>query len=109
MMHRALHLLIMVSVLMCGVHFGETAQAHAAVDEHQTFSHTDAQTDQGDDNDRTPANAAHAMHHHCPVATDLRVAFGVEAISIGKAIPFATPVAALGSLSQAPPVEPPLA
>ena len=108
-MRRALHFLVIVTVLMCGLHLGETAQAHADIDQHQVFSDADAPSGEDEDSDRGLAKAAHASHHHCPVAADLKAASGSQERMPSDAILFTRPAAALHSLSQAPPLEPPVA
>jgi hypothetical protein len=70
-MRRALHLLVIVTVLMCGLHVGESAEAHAGVEQHQPFSVFDAPSAKDEGSDRGNTKAAHASHHHCPMAADL--------------------------------------
>lgn len=106
-MRRALHLLLALTVLWCGLHVMEPAEALAGPfhADHGT-KRADAAGDQ-DEPDHAPAR--HACHHHCPVAPDLRGAS--EAAPLAPAAPIlsvANP-AALASLAHAPPLQPPSA
>ena len=106
-MRPALHLLIILCVLMCGLHLGESAEAHDRLTEYAQ----NAATDDGKDGE-TPREAAklgQAGHNHCPMTPDLTGAPAIAQLLPADAMLFAPPVAALHSLSQAPPIEPPLA
>lgn len=105
---RILHVLVTLAVLWCGVHLGEPARAgedalsHQV--EHASASHltTDAA---GDPDDKI----AHSGHHHCPIAPD-----PCAGPAGGSVVPVRSMVhpgrfAALASLSQPPPLQPPLA
>lgn len=108
-MRRALHFLTIVTVLMCGLHVGEPAQAHALTDQLEHAARADVVPDDGDPADQGTDKAAHASHHHCPVAAEQKVPAASDILLLGDAILFVRPIAAMESLSQAPPVEPPAA
>lgn len=105
-MRRLLHLLVVIAVLFCALHVGEEAYAFEAAG---TQALEPASADDESDGSSPQDAATHSMHHHCPVSGDL---FGGPAFGDAEAVAslvFTRPVAALGSLSQAPPIEPPLA
>lgn len=108
-MRCALHLLIILCVLMCGLHLGEPAEAHGG---HLQTEHAQgATTDLGKDNEG-PAESAklgQGTHSHCPMTPDQTGAVAIAPAAPADMILFVTPVAVLHSLSQAPPVDPPLA
>ena len=102
---RALHLILMVAVFFCGLHLAEPVQAHGEAAHYQF----DQPAEHGHDEDgKGSAEAAHAMHHHCPIAPDQSFAGGCASFR-APALVFAAPAASLVSLAQAPPVEPPAA
>jgi hypothetical protein len=106
-MPRFLRLLLVACVLLCGVHVAEPVQAHDEATHHALEAgpaHADeepAGTHEG--------GAAHAVQHHCPVAPDHAPAVMPCAAQAASTAHFAAPVAALASLTRAPPVEPPAA
>jgi hypothetical protein len=108
-MRRALHILMLVAVFLCGAHPGEPAQAHE--DPAQHILHLDSHMPD-EDGGTGPSDAdhvIHAGHQHCPLAADDRGApFACEAPRADVPL-FAPPVAALASLTRAPPLEPPAA
>lgn len=108
-MSRALHLLIMLCVLMCGLHLGEPAQAHdgPAQPEYAQNAATDSDKD-----DRVPGESTklgQGGHSHCPMTPEQTGAPAFAQLPLADAMLFAAPVTVLHSLSQAPPVDPPLA
>jgi len=99
--------MLIVSVLLCGAHVAEPVQAHDEAMHHALEAgpgHADDEPAGTHD-----GGAAHAVQHHCPVAPDQVPEAGPAAAETGEAAHFATPVAPLGSLSRAPPLEPPAA
>jgi hypothetical protein len=105
-MLRAFHLIVMLAVFCCGLHIAEPVQAHADAQHHQLEQSLDRDehgTDEG------AAAAAHAMHHHCPVASGLSAAPIACAIMRNSMLPILELAANLSSLSQAPPLQPPAA
>jgi hypothetical protein len=105
---RILQLFLMFAVICCGVHV-EPLQAHSQVAFHASEAeHHEAGDDQRE-GDEGAAEAAHAVHHHCPIAPDRReLVQGATQVSAGLQLyPRRTEV--LGSLGQAPPLEPPAA
>lgn len=102
----AFRILLLFAVLWCGLHFDEAAEAKA------DWAYAAAESDtSGSSSDRgeEPENIAHASHHHCPIAPDPRVLANEEAVADLAALHFAKSTAALHSLAQAPPLEPPTA
>lgn len=108
-MRRALHLLTIMTVLMCGLHLGEPAQANALTDQLRHAALADVGPDDGEPTDQGTDKAAHANHHHCPIAAEQRALSAPRTLLLGDAILFVRPIAAMKSLSRAPPVEPPAA
>ncbi|RYD88238.1 MAG: hypothetical protein EOP61_33955 [Sphingomonadales bacterium] len=104
-MHVALRLLLALSLIWCGLHVAEPAQAGAAhADQSQVAKLLDA-----DCGEERGEPASHAHHHHCPVAPDpAREGGNLHRLALATA-PFAQPTAALRSLSRAPPLQPPSA
>lgn len=108
-MRRMLHLMVMLTVLWCGLHLAEPAHAHAGIANELAYAEYDSPPGEDDASKKAPANAAHTGHHHCPVATDAR-SLGADGVVFPEdAVLFALPVTALRSMSQAPPLDPPLA
>lgn len=103
-MTRALRLLLLISVFLCGLHAAEPVQAH---DQHA--HHELSGADAGEDAHTGAEQAAHAVHHHCPMAPDQASSTACGAPPPDALGPFARPAAALASRSQAPPLEPPAA
>lgn len=106
-MRRLLHMLLVVCVLWCGAHVAEPVQAHDEAAHHALEA--GPAHDDGEAPGTHEGGAAHAVQHHCPVAPDQAPGAAVCAVDSGGALHFAAPVAALASLSRAPPVEPPAA
>jgi hypothetical protein len=104
-MRRGLHLLIILCVLMCGMHLGEPAEAH------EGLSHSEYSESVGNDDGapREPAKFGQGGHNQCPITPDQTGAPAVAQLLPVDAMLFASPVAVLHSLSQAPPLDPPLA
>ena len=100
-MRRALHILLVLSVLWCGLHLTGESGASAA-----TLDHGLLAEDCGKEGDADSESAAHMGHHHCPLAPDQRIA-SLGAIAPLGAVRGLLRIAALASLSQAPPLEPP--
>ncbi len=106
-MPRLFSLLLVVCVLWCGVHVAEPVQAHDEA-EHHAFEAGASHAD--DEPDGThQGGTAHAIQHHCPVAPDQAAATETCAVETAGAAHFTAPVAALASLTRAPPLEPPAA
>lgn len=106
-MRRLLHMLLVVCVLWCGAHIAEPVQAH------DEAAHHALEAGPGHADEEAPGEheggAAHAVQHHCPVAPDQAAAPPACAVDGARAAHFAAPVAALASLTRAPPLEPPAA
>jgi hypothetical protein len=104
-MSRLLHLLLAIAVLWCGSHLGEPAMA---ADHPAEATCLVALADNACDpsGDESPL-ATHTSHHHCPSAPAHHVGVSIaQGISTSVLLrPHA--VNALGSLSQAPPLQPP--
>ncbi|WP_343518240.1 hypothetical protein [Sphingomonas sp.] len=103
-MRPLLRLVLIFTLIWCGLHIPEPAQAHGGpVAEHALL---DPAGDEGEDRQQ-PGEPAHASHHHCPVAPDQALRDGGNAWANGAAPIFAPRVAALRSHAQAPPLQPP--
>ncbi|RYD65799.1 MAG: hypothetical protein EOP58_06760 [Sphingomonadales bacterium] len=104
-MQFALRLFLTLSLIWCGLHVAEPAQAGVAqADQSEVAKLLDADsgTEAGE-----PASDAH--HHHCPVAPDPdHSGSDLPGLSLTNA-PFTPPSAALRSLTRAPPLQPPSA
>ncbi|RYY28291.1 MAG: hypothetical protein EOP62_03580 [Sphingomonadales bacterium] len=104
-MRFTLRLLLTLSLIWCGLHIAEPAQAsaaHADQSEVAKLLEADCGAERGEP-------AQHAHHHHCPVAGDpARDTSDLHRLSLTTA-PFAPLAATLHSLSRAPPLQPPLA
>ena len=91
----------------CARHLAEPVQAHAE------GAHHALELELGDAGDEPgsmqKSGASHALQHHCPVAPDQTPAAAACSAGGDGIAHFAAPVAALGSLTRAPPVEPPAA
>ena len=106
-MRRLLHMLLVACVLWCGAHVAEPVQAHDEATHHALEAgpaHADDEP-----SGKHEGGAAHATQHHCPVAPDPAPAALPCAIGFDRAAHFSAPVAALASLTRAPPLEPPSA
>lgn len=105
-MRPLLRLVVMFTLIWCGLHIAEPAQAHGGT----VAEHTLLEPAGHDGEDRQqPDEPAHASHHHCPVAPDQSLRDGGNAWANGAALIFAPRVAVLHSLAQAPPLQPPSA
>ncbi|KRA84271.1 hypothetical protein [Altererythrobacter sp. Root672] len=108
-MRRALHLLLLLAVLWCGIHVGEPAMAHDETLHHQLAAADDSSRDAGGEKQDGVFDAAHVGHHHCPMAPACNDGAASSTGLTDGAPVFAAAVAPLASLSQAPPLEPPAA
>lgn len=105
-MRPLLRLVVMFTLIWCGLHIAEPAQAHGgAVAEHALL---EPAGHDGEDRQQ-PGEPAHASHHHCPVAPDQSLRDSHAAWANGISLIFVAPVAALHSRAQAPPLQPPSA
>jgi hypothetical protein len=104
-MHRVLRLLLIVCVLWCGAHVAQPAWAHDDAAHHRIASALDGE----EPGHEGSADVAHVGHHHCPAALHLDAAGSPDGMARHKSLLFAPRTAPLGSLSQAPPLEPPAA
>jgi len=105
-MRQALSLFLTMAVLLCGLHIGEPDTPHP-VAAHQ-LAQDDGAADPAAAGHEAPGQAEDAGHHHCPVALDA-ASPAPPCAAFSDASPVARPIAALASLAQAPPTEPPLA
>lgn len=99
------HLLLAFAVVLCGLHVGEPA--HAAEDPLHVAAHVLPGLDASGP-EPAPAKGEPAGDHCCPMAPETAAA-AEHAIVPLFAIHCALPVAALRSLTRAPPLEPPAA
>jgi len=105
-MRRLFHLLLLAAVLWAGLHPAEPALAHEDSVNHQF----EAGIALGDDAaHESTQEAAHAGHHHCPIGTCHIDAPQLTPFDDRRPLLFAKLAAALGSLAQAPPLQPPAA
>jgi hypothetical protein len=100
---RILHVLLIASVMLCGMHVAQPAWAHDEAAHHQVDS--DIDKDSGHEGSADPA---HLAHHHCPAALH-QDAGPLHDRARNRPLLFAAHAPPLGSLSQAPPLEPPAA
>ena len=105
-MRRLLHLLILAAVLWSGLHPAEPALAHEGSVNHQLEAGLAADENASGEGAQ---EAAHAGHHHCPVGTCHGEGPGLNQSLAARPLLFARPQAILGSLAQAPPLQPPAA
>lgn len=103
-MRPDLRLLLIICVLWCGVHVAQPAWAHDEAAHHQA----DAAADEQDKGHVGSADAAHVGHHHCPAALHQSAA-SLDYTARGRPLVFAARPMPLGSVAQAPPLEPPAA
>jgi len=100
-MLAAVRFLLIAAVLWCGTHV-EPVRAHYEA------SHQFSKMDKSDpDEPAGQGGAAHASHHHCPMASPHGDGEQDHGAIQSDALLFARPVAVLGSLAQPPPLEPP--
>lgn len=100
-----LHMLLALAVLLCGLHIGEPAHAEDGAGAH-AVSHAIGDADHSDN--EAPGRDEAASHHHCPMAPAVAAPDGPVAFT-AIAIHAARPTTTLGSLTRAPPLEPPAA
>lgn len=105
-MRRVLHLLIALSVLLCGLHLVEPAEAAGFLgSEHVAEAPGDCPDSSGEGSD----HLVHSSHHHCPVSPPLRDGLAAAGPIGADRLFFVRPAASLTSFAQAPPLEPPAA
>ncbi|MEO5587787.1 MAG: hypothetical protein ABIQ81_08870 [Novosphingobium sp.] len=104
-MSRWLNLLVICSVLWCGLHVMEPAGMASSMNYEASADALGGCPDRDDDS----GHAANAGHHHCPVTAELPSAGAEGAFVSHKRMFFAGLSGALPSLAQAPPLEPPTA
>lgn len=105
-MLRALRILTLIAVLFCALHVGEDAYAADGPAGQELAIAADAGSD---DAPASSEAVAHAVHHHCPMADGLSGLPALAASMTDAGLLFAKAIAMLDSLSQAPPIDPPLA
>ncbi len=105
-MRRALHVLLVLSVLWCGLHVVDVIDARAATAADRCGERTILAED-CEGHDGGVEGLTHACHHHCPIAPDQRFAQGEQADVLPRMAPIPSPARTLYSLSQAPPLDPP--
>lgn len=105
-MRRAVQLFVMLAVLVCGMHAGEPAEAHEDAGYHLLHAEAHMPADHAEEGGHSD-KVAHAGHQHCPLAADHGSPPVSPAAPFAGVQPFARDIAALESLSRAPPVEPP--
>jgi hypothetical protein len=98
-----LHLLLALAVLLCGLHIGEPSHAEDGAGAH-AVSHAVGDAEHSDD--EAPGQDEATSHHHCPMAPAVAAPDGPAAFAT-IAIHGFRPDTALGSLTRAPPLEPP--
>ncbi|MCW1428109.1 hypothetical protein [Novosphingobium sp. JCM 18896] len=106
-MRRVVHLLVILTVLLCGSHLSP-AEADALTD-HVAEARAHAQHGEDESPSDTHTGAAHAGHHHCPIAPDPHPAAALCRPAPLAALLFDRPVTRLRSLATAPPTQPPSA
>lgn len=97
--------MLALALLASGLHLGEPAHAGENGLRHQ-LAHGSHMPDTGDDESR-PADAAHASHHHCPVAPDAALGPVLPAPMKAAGTLHGSTSASLASFSRAPPLQPP--
>ena len=106
-MRRAIQLLIILTVLWCGLHL---SSAEADVDASTAFENSvSGQLHAPDADDERQCNFLHGCHSHCPVATDITSGPMLSAPDPIRALFFVMPSLRLPSIATAPPMEPPSA
>ena len=110
-MAKLVRLLVIVSLLWCGMHFVEPIDAHAHAHVEQAGHPDDWAERVPDRHDpgAAPADPAHPGHHHCPVVPLYAGTDEPALAPCTESKPFPLPVAALRSLASPPPFEPPAA
>jgi hypothetical protein len=105
-MGAALRLLTILALVFCALGIGETDAAHASAPSAQASATAVPDTPPADPGGAIP-EAAH--HHHCPLAPALPQARTAAHPASAASAPVASRIAALASLTRAPPLEPPAA
>jgi hypothetical protein len=105
-MRRVLSLLLVLAVLWCGSHLGESAMAADFHDDAACAVESPLDCDASGEGS---PQGAHGLHHHCPLAPADRTATSAMLGASPGAPPCQRPVTRLDSLSQAPPLQPPTA
>jgi hypothetical protein len=105
-MRTLLHLVTLVCLLWCTLGIAEPAAAHGHVPGTIETVASDSAMDADNHRDEAPDRE---QHQHCPIAPDLQLpVLSAPCVPVGA--PPAAPVhAALTSLSNAPPLQPPAA
>ncbi|HKY81141.1 MAG TPA: hypothetical protein VJM09_06680 [Sphingobium sp.] len=106
-MRRAIHLLLLMAVLWCGLHLSRAEADETAWAAAETSAHVQADGDISDDHSQP--HVSHGCHSHCPIAPDLDMDLAFEFHARVSAVIFPLPSLPLTSAAQAPPLEPPSA
>lgn len=106
-MRGAVHLLIALSVLWCGLHLS-SAEADMVLPAGTEMSMS-AQAGHDAAGDHALPHVAHGCHSHCPIATDLASGPALATPGSGRGTFFTMPRLRLPSIAVAPPIEPPSA
>lgn len=106
-MRHAFHLLLCLTVVLCGLHLTEPSDAKASLAS-QNQCVASAPADCGETPD-TADTDVHVGHHHCPIAPIDRSGSLDLAQTRSDNLLFVRSIAVLDSRSQAPPLEPPTA
>ena len=104
-MRAALQLILMAYVLWCALGIAEPAEA-SAFSYRQDLGASSTPAPHAPDQ-RGDEEGGQAHHHHCPVAPDLAPGPSLEPVVIRASVPVRSPYAPLGSLTRAPPLQPP--
>lgn len=107
-MRRAMHLLVALAVLWCGLHLSPAEADESFGADGAALILQDADCE-GDRTDHELPHVAHAGHSHCPVASDDGRGPVLTDPFLAEVTPFAASPKVLTSRSQAPPIEPPAA
>lgn len=103
-MARLLNLLVICSVLWCGLHLMEPAGTVAGLID---IAHGEGVPGDCPDADDESGQVAHAGHHHCPAAPAQRLDAGSVIQPPATALIFARSAEAMPSRAAAPPLQPP--
>ena len=106
-MRLAFHLVLIVTLLWCGLHLAEPAQAHGAAE--QAHAWTGVAVADADDCSSPGGAAGQEADHHCPMAPDLGVVPRVAGPMLPAVPATLIPTRALASRALAPPLQPPAA
>jgi hypothetical protein len=102
---RLLSILLVISVLWCGLELCPPALAHGAIDQ----AAVNATPEDSSDRHAGPLEAVHAGHHHCPLATNLGEAAVWFGLDSDPGLRWATRIQPLASRTEAPRPQPPAA